>query len=118
MISSIPIEVHFYIYRYSDEQGPYNATLIAKRTVSVANQTFFRDHLGGDAYQIGQYSSHQNLVENISLTDIPPSTGVWNYIVEPQYYTVEAPNSNGYYTITSNIENKTVYVKETEFEVG
>jgi hypothetical protein len=114
MISSIPITLTLSIYR-SAAGNLGNAVLIKTEYLSKALVTTFDiDEFASGALINQNFPGFSNIVKNITIKDVPPSTGFWTYYIVPGFVRYEAAASSGSYS-TSISNPDTIYVKETEY---
>jgi hypothetical protein len=118
MISSIPITLTLSIYRLGTGDDINNAVLIKTEYLSKTLVTTFDiNELAPGAIINQDFPGYSNITKNITIKDVPPSTGFWTYYIVPGFVRYEAPISSGSYsTSVNNVD--TIYVKETEYEAG
>jgi hypothetical protein len=116
MISSIPITLTLSIYRLGTGDDINNAVLIKREYLSLPLMTTFDyDEYAPGAKLNQQISDNSNIAKNITIKDVPPSTGFWTYYIVPGFVLTAAPLSFGSYSTSVNVPD-TIYVKETEYQ--
>jgi hypothetical protein len=116
MISSIPITLTLSIYRSAAGDDPSNAVLVKTEYLSKALVTTFDINQFVEGTLINQdFAGFSNITKNITVKDIPPSTGFWTYYIVPGFVFIQAPISSGSYS-TSISNPDIIYVKETEYQ--
>jgi len=118
MISSIPITLTLSIYRSATGDDIDNAVLIKTEYLSKALVTTFDIDQYAEGARINQdFAGFSNITKNITIKDVPPSTGFWTYYVVPGFILTAVPVSSGSYSTSVNVPD-TIYVKETEYGDG
>jgi hypothetical protein len=116
LISSIPITLTLSIYRLGTGDDISNAVLVKTEYLSSRLVTTFDIEEYAPGARINQsIPAFNNFVKNITIKDVPPSTGFWTYYVVPGFVLIQAPISSGSYS-TSISNPDRIYVKETEYQ--
>jgi hypothetical protein len=104
------------VYRYEDGDAKSTAVLVREQYVLVPKIKNNLPHY--DGVYTEESINVSDVYTKVNFVDVPPSTGIWHYIVSYSWAVNRPPLSTTSYNIYLGILDYSIFVKEVEIEAG
>jgi hypothetical protein len=104
------------IYRYASGSPKNSAVLVKEQYILLPKiKSSFSDYDGNYTIENINISDY---ITKVKIVDVPPTTGVWHYIIGYSWGISRPPLSITSYTQYAGISDYSIFVKEVEIEAG